>query len=103
MIGIYPDDYEKPFDAENFKKAIEYLAQKCLHLDELREFRDAVKKGKKRIINAVHYCPEELNRIAKVMNCSDVILYQLDAIEKAMMEKDLPEEDGDKERSRCNL
>lgn len=100
MIGIYPVDYEKPFDAENFKRAFEYAAVKCTHLEELRRFRDAVKKGKENIVNAAHYCPEELNRIAKVMDYSDAILYQLDAVEKAMREKRMEEEDGDKESAR---
>lgn len=93
MNGIYPDDYEDQIDYDSFKKAIEYLAPMCLNLDEIRDFRDAVVKGKKSIIKAARYCPEELNRIAMVMDCSDAILLQLDAIEKAMTEKRPWEED----------
>lgn len=93
MNGIYPDDYEERIDYDSFKKVIEYLAPMCLNLDEIRNFRDAVVTGKKSIIRAAHYCPEELNRIAMVMDCSDAILLQLDAIEKAMTEKRPWEED----------
>ena len=93
MNGIYPDDYEDRIDYDSFKKAIEHLAPMCLNLDEIRNFRDAVVTGKKSIVKAARYCPEELNRIAMVMDCSDAILLQLDAIEKAMTEKRLWEED----------
>lgn len=93
MNGIYPDDYEDQIDYDSFKKAIEHLAPMCLNLDEIRNFRDAVVTGKKSIVKAARYCPEELNRIAMVMDCSDAILLQLDAIEKAMTEKRLWEED----------
>lgn len=68
-----------------------------LNLDEIRDFRDAVVKGKKSIIKAAHYCPEELNRIAMVMDCSDMILCQIDAIEKAMTEKRPWKDDDDGE------
>lgn len=97
MNGIYPDDYEKPIDYKSFKKALEHAARLKFHLDDIRDFRDAVSKGKKIIVNAAHYCPEELNRIAKVMDYSDAILYQLEAIEKAMMEKRPWEDDDDGE------